>query len=60
MYNDYQQRYTGEMMHGKFQGQGEFKMEDGSVYKGGFDKGNFHGQGQITFSDGSRLIGVWN
>ena len=42
--------YKGKFKHGKYQGQGEYKFADGTVYKGSFYGGEMNGDCTIEFN----------
>lgn len=49
--------YTGDVVGGKFSGEGEVVFPDGSSYAGGFSEGRFEGNGVFTSADGWQYVG---
>lgn len=52
--------YQGDMLNGKFHGNGTLKYADDSYYKGEFVNGLFHGQGELEDAIGTRYVGEFN
>ena len=44
------QSYSGDFKHWRFDGQGELRLSNGDVYRGGFDNGLYGGQGTLTYA----------
>ncbi len=54
---DNNSQYEGELLNGKFDGQGILTQADGTRYEGSFKKGKYDGPGSLTLPDGSRYEG---
>ena len=52
-------RYEGELLYGKFHGQGTFFWNSGDKYIGKFLNGKFHGQGTFFYKNGDKYIGEY-
>lgn len=52
-------RYEGDFVEGKFNGEGIYYWADGDRYEGEFSDGDFHGYGIKYHADGSRQAGRW-
>ena len=50
-------KYTGDIVDGVKQGQGEFLWNDGTKYTGTFDDNNINGQGTLIYSNGESYEG---
>lgn len=42
-------KYAGQYVEDKREGEGEMIYADGSIYRGGWRQGNFHGKGELVF-----------
>jgi hypothetical protein len=51
--------YRGEIVDGKFNGQGRVEWPDGSFYQGEFRDGRYHGKGRIKYSHGGTYVGAF-
>ena len=52
-------KYVGEFIKGKYDGQGTMTYYDGDKYVGEWKDSKKHGQGTYTFSNGVRWVGEW-
>ena len=48
--------YVGQFKHGKWHGEGELKIPNGSTYVGEFRNQRFHGYGTHSFHDGTNML----
>jgi hypothetical protein len=53
------EKYVGDFVDGKRQGQGELTKTDGETYTGGWLNDVFSGQGTYIWSNGAKYIGEW-
>ena len=53
------EKYEGEFIDGKQNGQGAFLLSGGREYVGQFQDGNFNGQGTLTMPDGGKYVGAF-
>lgn len=53
-------QYTGRIVEGRFEGEGEYTFPDGVVYRGGFRDGQFHGEGELRFPSGGIYRAVFD
>ena len=51
--------YTGYMVNGKFQGEGNVVYPNNDTYKGHFSNGYFNGYGLFSFHEGGSYKGDW-
>jgi V8-like Glu-specific endopeptidase len=52
-------RYAGDVIDGRWHGQGTYTFADGATYVGEFRDGKYHGQGTYTFADGDKYVGEY-
>ena len=52
-------KYVGELMDGKFHGQGTYTHANGNRYVGEYKDGKRTGQGTYTFANGNKYVGEW-
>ena len=57
-FNDYW-GYTGDLVDGKRQGEGVWRLQDGRIYRGHFENGLPNGYGELTTPDGQVVVGQW-
>jgi hypothetical protein len=50
--------YEGELVDGRYQGQGVYTLPDKGKYVGGFHNGEFSGDGTM-YVKGGKFVGVW-
>ena len=46
------EKYTGEYVQGKKQGQGVYEWSNGTRYEGGWLNNKQHGEGKLIYKDG--------
>jgi hypothetical protein len=52
-------KYVGEWMNDKRNGQGTYTYTNGNKYVGEFENGKRHGQGNHTTASGNKYVGEW-
>ena len=52
-------KYVGEVVNGKRNGQGTMYYADGGKYEGNWKDGNRYGQGTFYWADGGKYVGRW-
>lgn len=53
------EKYVGNWIDDKMDGEGKYYFSSGSIYTGNFHNNFFHGQGEYLFFDGSKYVGEW-
>lgn len=54
-----EERYEGDFVDGRFEGEGTFHYANGNVYKGQWKANKRHGKGVMTWVDGASYVGMF-
>lgn len=53
-------KYKGQWLNEEYNGRGQLRFAEGSIYHGYFKDGKMHGHGRMIHSEGMVYVGEWS